>query len=153
MTDGAKWQVRLSAAAETDFQNIVRWTSEHFGEGQAHAYADTLSLAIEALTDGPRIIGAKERDEIAEGRIGIQCRADFLHQGIGGGIAGRRHPPRRRVRSPRRGCNRRRRNRPTPCPALRDCRPGARSDRPPGYVRAPPCCARPWRWARSQGES
>jgi|TARA_Y100000031_G_C8152375_1_gene352984 toxin ParE1/3/4 len=67
MTDGAKWQVRLSAAAETDFQNIVRWTSEHFGEGQAHAYADTLSLAIEALTDGPRIIGAKERDEIAKG--------------------------------------------------------------------------------------
>jgi len=30
-----KWPVRLSAAAETDFQNIVRWTFEHFGERQA----------------------------------------------------------------------------------------------------------------------
>ena len=67
MTNDTKWSVRLSAAAETDFQNIVRWTSEHFGEGQARTYADILSHAIEALTNGPQILGAKERNEILKG--------------------------------------------------------------------------------------
>ena len=67
MTDDTKWSVRISAAAETDFQNIVRWTSEHFGERQARNYSDILSHAIEALTDGPQILGAKERNEIAKG--------------------------------------------------------------------------------------
>ena len=67
MTNDTKWSVRLSIAAETDFQNIVRWTSEHFGERQVRNYADILSHAIEALTDGPQILGAKERNEIAKG--------------------------------------------------------------------------------------
>ncbi len=78
MTNDTKWSVRLSAAAETDFQNIVRWTSEHFGEGQARTYADILSHAIEALTNGPQILGAKERNEIAKGIFTLHVTREGL---------------------------------------------------------------------------
>ena len=67
MTTRQRWRIRLTAAAETDFQNILRWTSEHFGERQAHVYADTLTVALEALTEGPRIAGSRERNDIGEG--------------------------------------------------------------------------------------
>ena len=76
MINDTKWPVRLSAAAETDFQNIVRWTFEHFGERQARTYADILSHAIEALTDGPQILGAKERNEIAKGIFTLHVARD-----------------------------------------------------------------------------
>jgi toxin ParE1/3/4 len=61
------WPVRLAAAAEIDFQNIMRWTAERFGESQARAYARTLSMALEALAGGPSVSGAKARDDIARG--------------------------------------------------------------------------------------
>jgi toxin ParE1/3/4 len=68
MTAGRRvWPVRLAAAAEVDFQNIVRWTAEHFGDAQARAYAQTLSAALEALSAGPIASGAKARDDIAKG--------------------------------------------------------------------------------------
>ncbi len=67
MADRRRWRVRLTTSAETDFQNILRWTSERFGETQARIYADTLSGAIEALGEGPDIAGARERGDIAEG--------------------------------------------------------------------------------------
>jgi toxin ParE1/3/4 len=59
--------VRLTAAAEQDFQAIIAWTIEHFGKDQALAYAETLALALEALTEGPSIIDARRRDEILKG--------------------------------------------------------------------------------------
>ncbi len=61
------WIVRLSGRAEQDFVEILRWTSEHFGARQAQVYARTLSLAIEALIEGPGIVGARAREEIALG--------------------------------------------------------------------------------------
>ena len=66
---GNSWTVRLSAAAEADFRQILRWTVENFGSVQARAYADTLSSALKALNAGPDIIGVKERPE-----IGFQIR-------------------------------------------------------------------------------
>ena len=60
------WPVRLPTAAEADFQDIVRWTAEHFGNAQARIYARTLSMALEALTAGPTIIGARTRNDIAK---------------------------------------------------------------------------------------
>jgi toxin ParE1/3/4 len=59
--------VRLTAAAASDFEHIIDWTIEHFGEPQALAYAETLTLAIEALADGPTVAGAKQRNEILKG--------------------------------------------------------------------------------------
>lgn len=68
MTAGTRpWPVRLAAAAEADFQDILRWTVEQFGEVQARVYAETLSAALEALAAGPTVIGAKVRDDIAKG--------------------------------------------------------------------------------------
>jgi toxin ParE1/3/4 len=61
------WAVRLTAQAELDFQDILAWTVEHFGELQAETYAATLNLAIEALYDGPDILGSNARDDIEPG--------------------------------------------------------------------------------------
>jgi toxin ParE1/3/4 len=58
------WQVRLAEQVELDLQNISVWTSENFGLQQAAAYLETITLAIEALFEGPAILGAKERSEI-----------------------------------------------------------------------------------------
>jgi toxin ParE1/3/4 len=59
--------VRLTATAEADFQDIVAWTLEEFGDRQARIYADVLSAALAALITGPTTAGAKERREIAKG--------------------------------------------------------------------------------------
>ena len=61
---GTSWTVRLSAAAEADLRQILRWTVDNFGSAQARAYADTLSSALKALNAGPAIMGVKERPEI-----------------------------------------------------------------------------------------
>jgi toxin ParE1/3/4 len=61
------WTVRLTATAEADFQTIIAWTLERFGDRQARLYAEVLSSAIAALTSGPATIGAKERHEIRKG--------------------------------------------------------------------------------------
>ena len=62
-----KWRVRLGAAAELDFANIVKWTSENFGQRQSRVYRDVLVQAISALADGPDIAGSKARGEIMSG--------------------------------------------------------------------------------------
>lgn len=65
MTAGTRpWPVRLTAAAEADFQDILRSTVKQFGEAQAR---ETLSTALEALVAGPTVIGAKTRNDIAKG--------------------------------------------------------------------------------------
>lgn len=62
-----QWMVRLSAAAEADFAHIVQWTAERFGRAQALAYAQTLTLALEALYEGPNPAGVRVRDDIGKG--------------------------------------------------------------------------------------
>lgn len=61
------WRVHLAATAEADLAEILWWTAEQFGENQARAYADTLSDALDALMEGPAVLGVKARDDIAEG--------------------------------------------------------------------------------------
>lgn len=67
MARSAPWSVRLTIAAEADFQAIIAWTAEQFGETQAQTYADALSAAVNALKEGPELAGARERNEIAKG--------------------------------------------------------------------------------------
>ena len=67
MTGGGRWRVRLTATAESDFRNILRWTAERFGHAQARIYSETLTHAIQALTGGPHVAGSRQRDDIAEG--------------------------------------------------------------------------------------
>jgi toxin ParE1/3/4 len=61
------WTVRLTAAAERDFEGIVAWTIEHFGVAQALVYAETLSNALEALGENPMLAEAQHRDTILKG--------------------------------------------------------------------------------------
>jgi toxin ParE1/3/4 len=61
------WPVRLAAAAEDDLLQILAWTSANFGEARARIYVETLSAALEALVDGPAILGAKKRPDIGRG--------------------------------------------------------------------------------------
>ena len=63
----SRWTVRLTAAAEKDFQGIVEWTIKQFGEAQALVYAETIALALEALAEGPSLVDARRRDEILKG--------------------------------------------------------------------------------------
>jgi toxin ParE1/3/4 len=62
-----RWRVRLGAAAEVDFANILKWTAENFGARQARVYQNTLIQAIGELADGPDVAGSRPRDEIMAG--------------------------------------------------------------------------------------
>jgi len=64
---GRRWRVRLGAAAEIDFANILKWTTENFGARQARVYRDTLVHPIGELANGPDVLGSKARDEIMSG--------------------------------------------------------------------------------------
>jgi toxin ParE1/3/4 len=61
------WPVRLADQAELDFLDIATWTAENFGSRQAGEYSETVILAIEALTVGPEILGAKVREDVGPG--------------------------------------------------------------------------------------
>ena len=54
----------MSASAEADYRQILRWTVDNFGSMRARTYADTLTCAIKALNTGAEIIGVKRRSEI-----------------------------------------------------------------------------------------
>jgi toxin ParE1/3/4 len=58
------WSVRLGAAAELDFANIIKWTAENFGARQSRAYRATILQAITELAGGPELAGSKARPEI-----------------------------------------------------------------------------------------
>ena len=62
-----RWRVRLGAAAEVDFANILKWTTENFGARQSRVYRDTLVQAIGELANGPDVVGSRARDEIMAG--------------------------------------------------------------------------------------
>lgn len=61
------WSVRLAEKAELDLLDALVWTNDQFGALQADEYLETLTLALEALTDGPNIVGSKVRDDIGLG--------------------------------------------------------------------------------------
>jgi len=76
MAETKDWPVRLTETAEADFVEIIRWTTEQFGERQAEIYIQTLLTALDALQEGPDIPGVKERDDLAKGvRIFHAARA------------------------------------------------------------------------------
>ena len=59
-----QWVVRLGQQAEKDYVDILHWTVHAFGEAQARAYAETMSLAIASLAGGPDILGVRVREDI-----------------------------------------------------------------------------------------
>ncbi|HVZ43679.1 MAG TPA: type II toxin-antitoxin system RelE/ParE family toxin [Ramlibacter sp.] len=67
----AGWTVRLTEIAESDFREIVGWSRDRFGAGQARVYATTLALCVDALRAGPVQPGVRSRDEIAKGLLSL----------------------------------------------------------------------------------
>ncbi|HKK32158.1 MAG TPA: type II toxin-antitoxin system RelE/ParE family toxin [Desulfomicrobiaceae bacterium] len=61
------WTLRLSAQADLDIMEILAWTTEYFGASQAETYAETITSALEHLTQGPTVLGVKNREDIAPG--------------------------------------------------------------------------------------
>lgn len=61
------WTVRITASADADFEAILLWTREQFGEAQVNIYAETLASALEAMIIGPSVPGARRRDDILQG--------------------------------------------------------------------------------------
>lgn len=61
------WTLHIAGAAEADFEAIIAWTLEQFGEAQAAIYAETLSAAVQLLIAGPAQPGIKARPEIGRG--------------------------------------------------------------------------------------
>ncbi len=59
--------IRLADQAEQDLLEIIKWTAKNFGIQQAEHYAESITLAIEALHDGPEILGTKVRGDITKG--------------------------------------------------------------------------------------
>lgn len=63
----AAWTLRVALSAQRDVAAIRAWTRRQFGARQAQTYARTLSLALQALGEGPDVAGAQTRDDLAPG--------------------------------------------------------------------------------------
>lgn len=61
------WHVRLARQAEQDLFDIASWTAMNFGTHQAEYYAETITLAIADLHNGPETLGTKAREDIGSG--------------------------------------------------------------------------------------
>jgi len=64
---GHKWRVEVTRPAQADFAEIITWTISNFGIRQSRAYEATLRAAINALKDGPEVVGVRRRAELGEG--------------------------------------------------------------------------------------
>ena len=67
MADDKLWFVALTATAVADYEEILDWTAEHFGEIQAFVYAETIDRALADLRIGPSAIGIIRRDDVVAG--------------------------------------------------------------------------------------
>ena len=62
------WTVRLVAASERDYLEVIQRSAQDFGPLQAQAYTQTIASAIDALREnGPLATGVKAREEIGAG--------------------------------------------------------------------------------------
>ncbi len=62
-----RWKVSLTAEASRDFANILHWTVDQFGKGQARTYEKTLRSALNDLAQGPEAAGCRQRTDIGPG--------------------------------------------------------------------------------------
>jgi toxin ParE1/3/4 len=62
-----RWTIRLSDAAEADYDEIVRRTAQRFGVAQSATYGRLLAAALARLERGPSVVGARQRNEIGAG--------------------------------------------------------------------------------------
>jgi toxin ParE1/3/4 len=61
--------IRLAAAAEADYDEILRWTAGRFGAGQAARYGALVAAALPGPEAGLGIVGARPRADIVSGLV------------------------------------------------------------------------------------
>ena len=61
------WVTLLTAKADQDIETILNWTYEQFGPLQMDAYTGVIGDALEALTEGPQLVGLRWRPELGDG--------------------------------------------------------------------------------------
>jgi toxin ParE1/3/4 len=74
-----RWTVGLADRAEADFEEIVRWTVDRFGAGQAASYGKLLAASLNRLERGPAVVGARQRDEMGAGLHTLHVRRRGRH--------------------------------------------------------------------------
>jgi plasmid stabilization system protein ParE len=62
-----RWNAVLGAEAERDLTNIVVWTTQNFGAGQAKTYSRVITATIRKLRRGPTLPSGRVRDDITPG--------------------------------------------------------------------------------------
>lgn len=60
------WTIRLADQAVQDVEDILDWTLEQFGPMQLEVYTDTISDALEALSQWPQLTDAHWRSELGD---------------------------------------------------------------------------------------
>ncbi len=58
------WRPVLTAPAEQDLIDIIRWTAEQFGARQSSAYRGLIIQSLIRLRVGPEALGARARPEL-----------------------------------------------------------------------------------------
>ena len=79
---GRRCIVRLAQSAEDDYREIFRLTAEHFGHRQMRLYSSIIADTIDALRDGRRASGVKDRKDISPGLLTLhvaQSRREGRH--------------------------------------------------------------------------
>ncbi len=61
------WSVVLSDQAQRDFEMILIWTVDHFGEHQALRYSEQIELAVSGLEQGLPQLRVSARPELGAG--------------------------------------------------------------------------------------
>jgi toxin ParE1/3/4 len=59
MSSASGWNVRLTAAAAFDLEEIGAWTAQRFGAEQEARYAQLIADAFKLLRDGPKAVGVR----------------------------------------------------------------------------------------------
>jgi toxin ParE1/3/4 len=73
------WTVRLSDTAEADYDEILLWTARRFGATQATSYGRLIATALAHMVCGPKVAGARRRDEIGAGVLSLHIGRRARH--------------------------------------------------------------------------
>ena len=85
-----RWRIGLSLAAQRDFTDIIDWTVDRFGAGQAVRYAESIKAALDKLATGPDAIGSRVGARLPTGlrilpisRRGVRARHLLIFRVVG----------------------------------------------------------------------
>ena len=62
----SSWTIRLTDRAAKDVEDILDWTYVHFGPLLLDSYTSVINDALEALSEGPRLIDMRGRPELGD---------------------------------------------------------------------------------------